>query len=223
MDFAHQSGDYEHALSANVIGKRSAANLKYTNGHLLKLYHFNAKSPHFNAFAYFWNLTNKSEKQLIAFLFALKSDDLLRQSIEEIQAVEVGKPISPKNIAEGIISRLPNRYSAKTVRSASQNLLSSWKQAGFVLGKVKCRRAKPEITRNVVAFAALLAFLDDLRGNFILQSPYFKALNLPEGELRRLLAEAAQYDLLTYQSAGNITSIHFPHLGGILHSNGIQN
>ena len=106
----------------------------------------------------------------------------------------------------------PSRYSANTRRSMAQNLASSWKQAGFITGKVKNIRTQPVIGYHIIAFAFFMAYLDGLRGDFILSSKWVKALSLSELNVRELAIEAAKRDLMQYQFAGNVTALSFNNL-----------
>ena len=94
----------------------------------------------------------------------------------------------------------------------AQNIASSWKQAGFIEGKVKNIRTQPEISFTVAGFALVLAYLKGERGDFIWNSIGVKALLLNESKLRELAIECAKRDLMQYQYAGNVTAISFNNL-----------
>ena len=126
-------------------------------------------------------------------------------------------------LENNIENHYPQKYSPNTRRSSAQNIASSWKQAGFITGKVKNIRTQPEINYLVVAFAFFLAYLNGLRGDFILKSDFVKALSLDERTIRSLAVEAGKRDLLQYQFAGNVTSITFKNLLNNLNINGIEN
>jgi len=68
-----------------------------------------------------------------------------------------------------------------------------------------------------------MAYLNGLRGDFILTSDWVKALTLDERTIRSLAIEAAKRDLLQYQYAGNVTSITFKNLLNKLDINGFEN
>ena len=105
----------------------------------------------------------------------------------------------------------------------AQNIASSWKQAGFITGKVKNIRTQPEINYLVIAFAFLLAYLNGVRGDFILKSIWIKTLCLDESRIRALAIEAGKRDLLQYQFAGNVTSLTFNNLLLKLNIDGLEN
>jgi hypothetical protein len=106
----------------------------------------------------------------------------------------------------------PNQYSLITKHSIGKNLASSWKQAGFIEGKVKNIRTQPEITYRIACFAFLLAYLKGDRGDFIWGSIGVNALCLYQTELRALASECAKKDLMQYQYAGSVTAISFTNL-----------
>ena len=106
----------------------------------------------------------------------------------------------------------PAKFSATTIRATAQRIASSWKQAGFIEGKVKNIRRQPAITPNIDAFALVLGYLNGARGESLFQTIWAKAIMLPERELRTLTHRAAMAGLLHYQHAGAITIIHFNHL-----------
>ncbi|HPR74112.1 MAG TPA: hypothetical protein PLX41_10685, partial [Bacteroidales bacterium] len=140
-----------------------------------------------------------------------------------INNTEIGKKVTVESIEGNIENLYPQKYTNNTLRSMAQNIASSWKQAGFITGKVKNIRTQPEINYLVLTFAIFMAYLNGLRGDFILTSDWVKALTLDERTIRSLAIEAAKRDLLQYQYAGSITSITFKNLLNKLNINGFEN
>jgi hypothetical protein len=112
-----------------------------------------------------------------------------------------------EKIEDNIEKYHPNRFTKNTLRSVAQNIASSWKQAGFITGKVKNIRTQPTITYNIAAFAFIIAYLSNLRGDYIISSKWVKALCLNDKQIRELAIEASSRGLIQYQYAGNVTSI----------------
>jgi hypothetical protein len=212
MDHAGAEGDFLEALNRNVTGKKSGSGIEKTANYLRKLYGFDPGYPLFMAFNYFWKISDPDEKPLLAFIFAVNEDVLLEESIEVLQNVKPGEKATIDQFEEVIEEYHPNQYSANTRRSMAQNIASSWKQAGFLEGKVKNIRIQPEISARVACFAFLLAFLKGDRGDFIWNSTGVNALFLGESILRELALECARKDLLQYQYAGSVTVIGFTSL-----------
>ena len=212
MDSSIDSNDFYESLDNNVFGKKSASGIKFTKSFLKKLYDFDLSYQPFLAFKYFWEITEVEEKPLIALLYAINHDDMLTQSIEVLESVKLGEKVSLELLEEVIEKYHPEKYSYKTRRSMAQNIASSWKQAGFIEGRIKNIRVQPEIGHRVACFAFLLAYLNGDRGEFIWNSTVVKSLFLPENRLRELAIEASRNDLMQYQYAGEVTSISFTNL-----------
>lgn len=212
MNYSIADDSFLKSFENNVIGKKSADGIKKTSNYLKLLYSFDNQSNQFKAFKYFWKIAETEEKPLITLLYAIGNDYLLEESISVVADTKLGDKVLIEKMEQNIETYYPNRFSPKTLRSIAQNLASSWKQTGFITGRVKNIRTQPKITSNVVAFAFFLAFLDGDRGDFILSGKWVKSLFLNERKVRELAIEASLRDLLQYQYAGNITSISFSNL-----------
>lgn len=207
MDYSISDDIYLQALGNNVTGKKSADGIKQTARFLKIIYGFDQSNATFKIFKFFWTSIDTNERELIAFLFALNTDYLLSESISVIANTKIGEKTTVESFEENIEKYYPNKYSAITRRSIGKNLASSWKQIGFITGKVKNTRSQPEIGYNYVAFAFIMAYLNGLRGDFIISSKWVKALCLNENQLRELAIEASKRGLIHYQFSGNVTSI----------------
>lgn len=220
MDFSFDNDNYFEALSDNVFGKKSSDGIRQTSTFLKRLYGFEMKDQSFVVFKYFWKNAETKYKPLLAILFAIKNDDLLSESIQVLQDTKLGEKVSIEFLEEVIENFHPQKYTDNTRKSLAQNIASSWKQAGFIVGKVKNIRVQPEIDYTVVAFALSLGYLDNLRGEFLLNSKYIRALGVSESKLRDLAFEASKRDMLSYQFAGSVTTITFNKLFQQLNING---
>lgn len=223
MDFAIGNDNYLVALNQNVINKKTNSGIKETSHRLKTLYSFDLQHPAFKVLKYFWPIVEDYDKPIIALLYAIGNDYLLAESIPVVVSTKPGDKVMVEKMEENIELYYPKRYSENTRKSMAQNLASSWKQAGFITGKIKNIRTQPVICYKVVAFAFFMAFLNSLRGDFILTSNWVKALSLSDQIVRELAVEAAKMDLLQYQYAGNITSISFNNLINKLEINGFEN
>ncbi|MBN2884228.1 MAG: hypothetical protein JXN10_11915, partial [Clostridia bacterium] len=207
----------------NVISKATQSGLTKTSRYLKSLYDLDASQPQFMAFKHFWSIANERDKPILAIIYAIGNDYQLKNSIPVINNTEIGKKVTVESIESHVENLYPQKYSANTRRSMAQNIASSWKQAGFITGKVRNIRTQPEINYLVLTFALFMAYLSGMRGDFILKSDWVKALSLDERTIRSLSIEAAKRDLLQYQYAGNITSITFKNLLNKLDINGFEN
>lgn len=223
MDFAIENKDYTTPFNNNIIGKKSNSGIIKTNRYLKQLYGFDLSDPIFKAFEYFWRVSEENEKRLLSIIYSISRDVLLAESIDIIRNTVVGEKATIETFETNIENYNPTRFSPNTRKSMAQNIASSWKQAYFITGKVKNIRTQPKITYIIVAFAFFMAYLHDLRGDFILTSIWVKALSLNDSNIRELAIEAAKRDILQYQYAGNVTAISFTNLINKLEINGIYN
>jgi len=221
MDHAMQNDNYEDSLNQNVINKNTKSALKESIRHLKTLYSFDINDPSFKGLKYFWQISEEKEKPILALLYAIGRDYLLAESISVISNTKPGEKATIDKLEENVRSFHTSKYSDITHKSISKNIASSWKQAGFITGKVKNIRTQPDIGYNIIAFAFLMAYLNELRGDFILTSKWVKALSLSDNIVRELAVEAAKRDLMQYQFAGNVTAISFNSLFKKLEINGI--
>lgn len=220
MDHGFETNSFEESMGENVTGKLTKSNIEKTNRYLKQLYGFNDKDSYFSGFKFFWKLSVTESKPILALLFAIHSDDLIAESIDVVLKRSTDTKVNIEAFEENIETFHPKRYSYNTRKSLAQNIASSWKQAGFILGKVKNIRVQPEIDYSVVAFALFLGYLDNLRGEFLFNSKYTRALSVSESKLRDLAFEASKRDLLSYQYAGSVTTITFNQLFKNLNING---
>lgn len=220
MDHGFDTNSFVESMGENVTGKLTKSNIEKTNRYLTQLYEFNDLDNYFRGFRHFWKIGKPESKSVLALLFGIHTDDLLAESIDVVIRKSPGSKISVDSFEENVEQFHSRRFSAITSRSISKNLASSWKQAGFILGKVKNIRVQPELDYSVVAFALFLGYLDNLRGEFLLTSKYVRASGLAETKVRELAFEASKRDLLNYQYAGSVTTITFNQLFKILEING---
>jgi len=212
MDHAIDDDVYLDSLNQNIANKRTKTNQDKTTGFLKQLYSFDVNYYPFKAFKHFWQIAPDNEKPVLALLYAIGVDFLLAESYPVVATTKIGEKVTIEKMEANIESLYPKRYSENTRKSLAQNIASSWKQAGFITGKVKNIRTQPNIGYRSVAFAFLLAYFNGDRGDFILISKWSKALCLGDTLIRELAIEAAKRDLLQYQFAGSVTAISFNNL-----------
>lgn len=223
MAYSLDGDNFLESLGQNVTGKKSNSGVDKTASYLKRLYGFDMQYSLFVAFKYFWKISDTNEKPLISFIYAINQDYLLSESIGVVKSVQIGDKTTVESFEENIEKYHPNQYSVNTRRSMAQNLASSWKQAGFIEGKVRNIRTKPVITYRAACFAFLMAYLNGDRGDFIWGSIGVNSLCLYESELRELAIECAKKDLMQYQYAGSVTAINFTNLLNKIGINGNTN
>lgn len=209
MDFSIENDSFLESLNTNITGKKSNSGVGKTATYLKRLYTFDTSDNAFNALKHFWQISDSTEKRLLAFIYAINNDNLLADSINVVCSRQPGEKVTIESFDVNIDKFYPNAYSSNTRKSMAQNIASSWKQAGFIEGKSKNIRTEPAIKPLVAAFAFLMAYLNGDRGEFIWGNIGVKALCLTESRLKELAIECAKRDLMQYQYAGNVTAIAF--------------
>lgn len=213
---------FQKVMEENITNKRTKSNILETNKVLLSLYSFDIEYTPFRVLRYFWNVVDEKQKPLLAFLFAYGRDYLLFESTDVVLTTPIGEKVLTSKLEENLEKYHPNHYSENTRRSIAQNIASSWKQSGYITGKVKNIRTKTSPDYYIVTFALILAYLDGIRGDFLLASKWVKVLDITESQVRELALEAARRDLLQYNYAGGVTTFSFNNIFKILNINGIN-
>ena len=209
-------------IEENITNKKTKSNILKTQKTITSLYSFDFKYPQFRVLQYFWNIVDEKQKPLLAFLFAYGRDYLLFESTDVVLTTPIGEKVLTSKLEENLEKYHPNHYSENTRRSIAQNIASSWKQSGYIIGKVKNIRTKTSPDYYLVTFALILAYLDGIRGDFLFAGKWVKVLDITESQVRELALEAARRDLLQYNYAGGVTTFSFNNIFNKLNINGIN-
>lgn len=197
-------------VEQNALGKPTQSTRFKTARRLIELYSLDFNQPVFRALRHFWSET--SARPLIAFLAAAARDPLLRETTPFVTAIPPGTAINTKNIAEHLNSEYPDRFGPTTLRSTSQNLASTWSQAGFLTGKLNKSRTAVRVTPVVTAFAIFLGYLCGIRGKLLLGSRWTLLLDRSAAEIADLATEASRQGWLNLKAAGAVVEVTFPTL-----------
>ncbi|RIV27354.1 hypothetical protein DYU11_03310 [Fibrisoma montanum] len=212
MDHTDSNKNFALAIEHNVAGKRTQANRQRSYIALRKLYRFDTAYLPFAALFYFWKLTEPQFRPKLAFLYALGHDYLLSESFSVITNTPLGASLSVTQFQSSLANHHPNQFSEVTQYSIAKNLASSYKQVGYLVGKVKAMRIPFQSTLPVVTFAFLMAYINGDRGEYLLGSIWVKALEQDADTLHHFLVQASHKGWLTYQRAGSVMSISFESL-----------
>jgi len=204
--------DYEEAIVAhNVLGKPTQATRTRTAKRLTELYGLDPTCTVFRLLRHFWE-AGPTGRPMLAFLAASARDPLLREATTVVLAEKHGSDINSSQIADRLKQLHPGRFRDTTLLSTAQNLASSWTQAGYLAGKVRKTRTRPNVLPHVAAFAVVLGYLCGLRGKLLLDSAWTRLLDRSPSEIVALITEASRQGWLTYKSAGSVVEITLPGL-----------
>ena len=201
--------DYTHAIiEENLLGKTTASNRKETAKFLIRLYELDPNGLLFRVFRYYWQL-DAASRPLLAGLYANARDYLLRSSAQLVVETEEGEILARQSMERLVKEKFPNRFSPASTLSISQNMMSSWKQIGYLEGRKTVRRKTPEIAPIHVAFALLLGYCGGIRDSLLFETFWTSLLHIPNHLLHELASQASQRGLLTYKNAGGIIEVDF--------------
>ncbi len=202
--------DYLTAIiEDNLLGKRTQTTRQRTAQRLSELYALDPKVPIFALLRQFWKL-DPNGRPMLAFLSAAARDSLLRETTPFLLSKPSETRVFPTEIGEFLDEKYPRRFQSSTRLSTAQNLASSWAQAGYLKGKVRKIRSKPNVTPIVGAFALMLGYVCGLRGRLLLTSTWAQLLDRSSAELSDVIAEASRQGWVNYKAAGSIVEITFP-------------
>jgi hypothetical protein len=211
-DPASSKAVYRDAVvKQNCLGKRSSVNRTKTFQNLAGLYALEPSNPLFRALRFFWNFDPEG-RPLLALLEAYTRDRLLRATSSFILELSPGESLSWRNIASVIDAKDFGHYSRNTLKSAAQNLSSSWSKAGFLEGGLGKKRARVKATAGSLSYALFLGYLAGARGRGLFESEYASLLECPHDRALDLAAEASGRGWINFKMVGNVLEVLFPKL-----------
>jgi hypothetical protein len=193
----------------NALGKPTHKSRVLTCGHLTELYGLDPAIPMFRVFRKLWTLDEQA-RPVLTLTLALARDPLLRLSESFILGKAVGQSVRREEVEEVIETAEPNRFSPATIKSMAQNLNSSWKQAGFLSGRAKKLRTKPNITPTNMTYALFLSHLEGFSGQQLFTSRWMNLLCSSPREQEALANSASHRSQIVFLNAGGVKEVRFP-------------
>ena len=206
---SHNVFNEQDIIELNLLNKLSRSNINKTLKFLSGLYDFKSGNELWKVFLLLWKLAEEPDRRIMTLFYALHQDELLNKTTPAILGTPHGKRVKVENILDTINKVWPGHYAQTTALSAAQNIASSWKQAGYIEGRVRNIRvqAKPEFP--AVLFALYLGKNDGLTGEELLSTKWIKVLEVSGSRLKELLSQAAIREMIDYRQGGGITIIKF--------------
>ena len=94
----------------------------------------------------------------------------------------------------------PDRFSAATLKSTAQNVLTTWTKSGHLHGKVNKTRARAIATPAAAAYALYLSYLLGARADMLFRVALRGAARLPAGRSHRTSRHRRQPRLARLQA-----------------------
>lgn len=146
---------------------------------------------------------------MLALQCALARDTILRASAPSILSLQKGEEARKEPLMDLIEKEYHQRYSPKTVKSISENLLSSWTQSGHLERKVRKVRTKATAGPASLTYGLFLGYLCGVRGNLLFHTFWADVLDATDTEIREYVDESMRKGWLIYKDAGGIVEVSF--------------
>jgi hypothetical protein len=198
-------------IQHNVLLKNTDTTRQESFRRLRELYAIDENTLLFRALRDLWD-EDETAQPLLALLCACARDSILRSAADPILATPIDEPVTPQMMEESVRESFPNRYNATTLATIGRNVASSWQQSGHLRGHLKKVRHQADCQPTAVAYALLLGYLGNLRGEALFQTLWCCLLDAPAHILHRQAQLAAQGGWLEYRHSGSVTDITFRYL-----------
>lgn len=207
-----KTDDYLAAIiEHNILGKPTQTTRQRSAQRLVELYALDPNRAVFRLLRHFWT-ADLAARPMLALLAAAARDPLLREATPFVVAAPLNSTVPAARIAEHLSEKYRNRFQPTTLRSTSQNLASSWTQAGYLSGRANKKRAPPVVNAVVATYALLLGYLSGARGKLLLDTVWTRLLDRGPAELADLALAASRQGWLNYKAAGAVVQVTFPGL-----------
>jgi hypothetical protein len=193
----------------NILMKSSVSGREKSFYHLKLSYGLDVQVPVFRALRFLWDFDPR-ERRMLALQCALARDTILRASAPFILSLKVGEVAEKELLMDLVEKEYPHRYSPKTVRSISENLLSSWTQSGHLEDKNMKTRVKATAGPASVTYALFLGYLCGVRGKLLHNTVWTNVLDATDSEIQEYVYESVRKGWLIYKNAGGIVEVSFP-------------
>jgi hypothetical protein len=207
--------DYRVAsLDDNQLHKSTAATRRKTFNFLRHLYALDSAVPVFAALRALWDHDALSQP-LIAISSALARDPLLRSTASCILSLAPAVRVTPELLAAEVASAFPNRYGPGTLHHVGQNTSSSWQQAGFLEGRRRKFRKRPQARDAALVYALFLGHLEGQSGPALFGTLWASLLEADQGWMVEHAEAAARAGWIDYAKSGGMLAIGFDYLDGL--------
>lgn len=204
--------EYEDSIvNFNFLLKPTEKSRKLTFRYLVDLYGLDNHIPLFKVFREWWGLS-ESTQAVLALQLAVARDPLLRASTEVILHLEPREHLPRKCMEAFLAKDNPERFSATSLRSISQNLNGTWTQAGFLSGRAKKYRENPNVSYVNVAYALFLGYCHGFSGQRLFDSLWCRMLSQDKERLFELAHSASLRGLINFKQASEILEVTFPNI-----------
>ena len=198
-------------LHENVLLKHTESTRKESFRRLRELYSLDLELLLFRALRTLWDQAPEAQSQL-ALLCATARDPMLRATAEVVLTAPLESLVTAQMISQSIDEQFPGRLNPTTLASTGRHAASSWTQTGHLLGRTNKVRSRAKSHPTSAAYALLLGYLCDVRGEALFHTLWARLLDAPVHILREQAILASQQGWLEYRHSGEVTEISFHYL-----------
>lgn len=204
-----ERADYASAVvDANVLGKATRKARELALRHLATLYALDTANPIFRALRRLWP-HNEAAQPLLALAAALARDPLLRGSQSFVLSLTAGTHLPREAVEAHLSAADPDRFSAASLKSFSQNVAGTWTAAGLLQGRARKTRAVAQAHPESITLLLFLGYLEGRTGQRLFSSEWMNLLSASPDELEALASSASHRGLLGFMSAGGVKEVRF--------------
>jgi len=204
--------DYQDAvLTENVLLKPTESARYESFRRLKQLYGLDQRIIVFRSLRMLWE-QNLESQPLLALLCAIARDPLLRATVDAVISMPADTIVTAPFFGQIIDELYPDRLTDKTLASVGQNIASSWTQSGHFTGRTQKVRKLILPHPILTTYALFLAYLCDVRGDALFDSPWCGLLDTPKHILYEQAQQSSQQGWLEYRHSGAIIEFTFRHL-----------
>lgn len=194
----------------NVLHKPTEKARKLTWRHLVDLYGMDITIPLFRTFRRLWE-SDESARPMLACQMALARDPLLRLSQDKILSLVPDQWLPREDMEQALNEQCPDRFSQAMLKSLAQNVNGTWTNAGFLKGRIKKHRAKPDVRPVNVVFALFLGYLQGATGNRLFTSEWVRLLCCRQERLLELARQASFSGNINFKHSSEVVEVTFPN------------
>ena len=192
-------------VSRNIFGKRTDSARAGGLRDMISLYGFDAPPLATMALLSLWHATR--DRSLLLGQLAIARDPLLRATAPVILGMQPGEAAGFRTMSTYLDIVYPGRFSSGTLRAVGERCISSWGQMGHLRpGRVR-ERVSVVAGSTHVAFASFLAICCGFAGRAILESGWFRMLDLNPEQAMSLLRRAEAEGQVRLHLAGHVFEI----------------
>jgi hypothetical protein len=197
----------------NVLGRSTHTGRLRTFRHLRELYLLDPGDVRFAAMRRLWDV-DPAARPLLAGILAVTRDELLRASWPAVARALPGTTLTSEDLSHVVAETHAGALSPATIGKIGRNTGSCWTQTGHLSGRATKVRTTVDARPAAIAFAAYLGYLDGGRALGVLDNPWSRLLDLPDGGGLDALRRAHAAGLLDLQVAGRVVEVGFSFVEG---------